>query len=335
MFNEMTMGQWTIMTVCAVVLDLIIGDPLAQIHPIVLIGRLIGFLTKKMNHGGARRFKGFVMWLVVVAGTMFCTAGLQYLTFLYLRPVFYLINVWLLAMTLAEKSLKQSVLDVADALHQNIEEARIKVGYLVGRDTTKLDADEIIRATVETTAENTIDGVLAPYFYMLIGIGVSYFVPFLNPTVFALVYKAVNTMDSMVGYKQEPFTDFGYYPAKIDDVFNYLPARLGSYMMMIGGALLGYDAGNALRIYQRDRWNHKSPNAGHPESVVAGLLHIRLGGDNVYFGEVVHKPTIGDADYPLAVSDIGQASTIMTTSEIVMVIVSTALFLAIGYAVGA
>ncbi len=334
MFNEMTMGQWTIMTVCAVVLDLIIGDPLAQIHPIVLIGRLIGFLTKKMNHGKSRRFKGFIMWVIVIAMTMLCVIAIQYFTFIHARPIFYFINVWLLAMTLAEKSLKQSVLDVADALHHSIEEARVKVGYLVGRDTTQLNADEIIRATVETTAENTIDGVLAPYFYMLIGIGVSHFVPFLNPTVFALIYKAVNTMDSMVGYKQEPYTDFGYYPAKIDDVFNYLPARLGSYMMIIGGAFLGYDAGNAVRIYRRDRWNHKSPNAGHPESVVAGLLRVRLGGDNIYFGEVVHKPTIGDSDYPLTVADIGQTSTIMVTSEIVMVILGTAIFLGISYAVG-
>ncbi len=334
MLNEMTIGQWTILTVCAVVLDLMIGDPLAQIHPIVLIGRLIGFLTKKMNHGGSRRIKDLIMWMIVITVTMMFVIVLQFLIFYHVRVVFYFINVWLLAMTLAEKSLKQSVLDVADALHQSIEEARIKVGYLVGRDTTQLNADEIIRATVETTAENTIDGVLAPYFYMLVGIGVSHFVPFLNPTVFAMVYKAVNTMDSMVGYKQEPYTNFGFYPAKIDDVFNYLPARLGSFMMIIAGAVLGYDVKNACRIYRRDRWNHKSPNAGHPESVVAGLLRIRLGGDNIYFGEVVHKPTIGDADYPLVVSDIGQTSTIMVMSEIVMVILGTVIFLGIGYALG-
>ena len=180
---------------------------------------------------------------------------------------------------------------------------------IVGRDTSVLDAAGVTRAAVETIAENTSDGVIAPMLYTAIG----------GP-VLGFVYKAVNTMDSMVGYIYEPYTDFGRCAAKIDDFFNWLPARIGSWFMLAAGRLLGYDTERGRKIYRRDRRNHKSPNSGHPESVVAGLLGVQLGGTNVYFGHVMKKPTIGDAVYPLSVKDITDTVGITAVSELMLMI---------------
>jgi len=325
MIYTQTAGWWMLLIFLAVLLDWFIGDPVWMPHPIVLMGIIIGRLTKWFNKGAAgwrRKAKGLFMWVLVIAITVALVLGVQYIAgqfhFFFLGAV----NLWLLSTALAEKSLKQAVMDVAKALKDgDLAEARLRVGYLCGRDTTHLEKGEIIRATVETTAENTVDGVLAPLFYMVVGVITSFWVPAINPVVLAMVYKAVNTMDSMVGYKQAPYTDFGFFPAQIDDVFNYFIARQGSYFMMVAGFFLGFSPTEANRIYIRDRYNHKSPNSAHPESVVAGLLGVQLGGTNIYFGEVVEKPTIGDAKNELSYEDIGDAVGIMKASEIVMMAV--------------
>lgn len=167
--------------------------------------------------------------------------AVQYIAYRLNIVLFYVVNLYLLSTTIAAKCLQEEVMKVYDALRdKDIPKARTMVGYLVGRDTQELQEGGIVRATVETTAENTIDGVLAPIFYMIIGVVLWVFVPFINPLLLAMLYKAVNTMDSMVGYVQEPYKDFGYFPAKIDDIANFVIARIGSWFMLIGGLFLGY-----------------------------------------------------------------------------------------------
>jgi len=328
-------GLWLAMVVVAVAVDWIVGDPPNLPHPIVAIGNLIGFLTRLLNKGNNRQLKGLLMWLVVIFISGSTMLVLQWLAYSVHRWVFIAVTTYFLATTLACNCLKQEVLKVANALKEsNLEKARKLLSYLVGRDTDQLSQGEIVRATVETTAENTVDGILAPLFYMIVGVLFSSFNEHLNPLVLAMVYKAVNTMDSMVGYIQEPYTEFGYFPAILDDVFNYPIARIGSIFMLIGGFLLGYDVQYAWKIFTRDAKNHKSPNAGYPEAAVAGLLQIQLGGDNTYFGHISHKPTIGDGKNPLVYQNIESAADMISTAETVMLVLVVAAFAIISYAIG-
>lgn len=248
--------------------------------------------------------------------------GLQWLLYSINIYLYIAFNLYLIVTALAAKTLAIEVQKVMTALMGgDIEVSRVQVGYLVGRDTSELKEKEIIRATVETTAENTIDGVLAPIFYLLLGALIP--VPWLNPVMLVMLYKATNTLDSMVGYVQEPYKDFGYASAKFDDLVNFIPARLGSIFMLVAGMFLGYTFNDGCRIFKRDRHNHKSPNSAHPESVVAGLLGIQLGGTNQYFGEILEKPTIGDAKSPLEILDIRETITIMYGSEVVLMVFAT------------
>lgn len=324
---------WLALILAAAALDWIVGDPRNIPHPIVWIGKLIGALTKKLNAGAdgrPRKARGLLMWFLVVGITGAVTVAVQWLALTIHVFVFFAVALWFLATTLAEKSLRQSVTAVSDALKAgDMKEARKQVGWLCGRDTTQLSEHEIIRATVETTAENTSDGIIAPLFYMIVGVIVCRWVWFLNPLTLAMCYKAVNTMDSMVGYIQEPYTDFGHFPANLDDVFNFIPARLTAVLMLFAGGLRGFDFKNGCRIYRRDRANHKSPNAGHPESATAGLLDIQIGGTNVYFGEVVVKPTMGDAAHDLSFQDIRDSLTIMLGAELVLLAAAAAVFCAL------
>jgi adenosylcobinamide-phosphate synthase len=324
---------WMLMILGAVALDWLIGDPANIPHPIVWIGKLIGRFTKLLNTApeekASSRAKGLLMWIAVIAITGAVTAGVQWLCLKIHFVLFIAVTVWFLGTTLAEKSLRQAVESVEAAVNKgNLASARQQVGYLCGRDTSALSEHEIIRATVETTAENTIDGVLAPLFYMFLGVILQHFVWFLSPLTLAMVYKAVNTMDSMTGYVQAPYTHYGYFPAKLDDAFNYLIARLGSWVMLASGGIIGDDFKNGRRIYKRDKGNHRSPNAGHPESAVAGLLHIQIGGTNIYFGQVVEKPTIGDADEPLSAAHIKKSLRIMTASEVGLAFLGAVIYVA-------
>lgn len=323
-------GIWFCLILGAAILDRLMGDPAGIPHPIVFIGKMIGFFTKKLNKGKARKFKGLILWLLTVIITATVVLAIQFVCYHTNIILFYIVNLYLLSTTLAAKCLKEEVMKVYDALQiRDLPKARTMVGYLVGRDTQELSEGGIIRATVETTAENTIDGVLAPIFYMVLGIVLWIFVPVLNPLVLAMVYKAINTMDSMVGYIQEPYKDFGYFPAKIDDVANLLIARLGSIFMIIGGYFLGYKASEGWRIFLRDRKNHKSPNSAHPESVVAGLLGIQLGGTNLYFGQTLEKPTIGDDKKGLVFENIKDTISIMYAGELVTMVVVCIAFMGI------
>ena len=193
------------------------------------------------------------------------------------------------------------------------EAARKAVSMIVGRDTAVLDRDGIIRAAVETVAENTSDGVTAPLFYMGLG-----------GTVGAFFYKSVNTMDSMIGYKDEKFADIGRFAAKLDDVLNYIPSRLTAFFMVIAAPISGLDGRNAFRIWRRDRRNHASPNSAQTESACAGALHLRLAGDAWYFGKLHKKPYIGDDDRPVETADIRRANKLMYVTSVFMLIISAA-----------
>lgn len=272
----------------AYILDLIIGDPKWLPHPVRWIGIYIAFLENRIRQIArtplTEKVGGLFLFFIIV-GTVF---GLSWL-FLYftyhLSPIAYsLFSVFIAYTTLSIKSLRQEASSVIHALENiSIDEARKKLSMIVGRDTQNLSEEEIYRAVVETVSENTSDGIIAPLFYLAIG-----------GAPLALAYKAVNTLDSMVGYKNETYKNLGWFSAKMDDIFNFIPARLTAILMVIASFLLRLDWENSLKIVWRDSRNHASPNAGWPEAAVAGALNCQLGGDNYYFGELVRKPLIGD-----------------------------------------
>ncbi|PKM58576.1 MAG: cobalamin biosynthesis protein CobD [Firmicutes bacterium HGW-Firmicutes-3] len=306
-------------------LDYLIGDPPNWPHPIIYIGKLITWLEKQLRkYGLATKFGGVILFIV----TLFITLGT--LTFIIGisgiggKVVEGIVIIYFLSSALAATCLKKEVMKVADALKNGtIEESRIALSYLVGRDTQTLSHESIIKGAVETTAENTIDGVIAPLFYMVIGLILD------CPVQMVFLYKTINTLDSMVGYIQEPYTQIGYVSAKMDDVFNLVPARLGSLLMLLSGIFLRLDVQNGLKIWKRDCRKHKSPNAGHPESVIAGLLGISLGGTHTYFSQVLEKPTIGDPIRIPEIHDIESTIKNMYVAEMMMVVLSGGLLLLI------
>ena len=291
---------------CAVLLDLLLGDPPNFPHPIKVMGSLIAFEEKLVRrfagNNNALRVGGGLLALTNILLAFALPAVLLWL----LRPysvLFHALNIYLLYTCLAARCLRDEALKIYQALGQGIDEARKRLAYIVGRDTAHLDEDEIIRATVETVAENASDGVIAPLLFAMLG-----------GAPLALCYKMINTMDSMLGYMNEKYRDIGFFPANIDDLANYLPARITGLLMNLA-SLFRFPVLRGLTIMLRDRNNHKSPNCGYPEAAVSGLLGVQLGGDNVYFGEVVKKPTIGDSVRPLERQDIARSCEIMFRAE--------------------
>ncbi|RBP41552.1 adenosylcobinamide-phosphate synthase CbiB [Garciella nitratireducens] len=306
---------------CAVVLDYLLGDPINWPHPIVYIGKVIAFYEKQIRKTMRNlKFGGILLVffsLITVIGSSHIILKLARKIHPILESFFILYFIYAL---LAAKCLHIESKKVYQKLQEGeVEQAREKISYLVGRDTSKLGLEEITRATIETVAENTIDGVIAPMFYGVIGFCLGY------PIEYMLFYKTVNTLDSMVGYIQQPYKDIGYASAKLDDILNYIPARIGSIFMILAGGMLGYDVKNAFSILKRDRRNHKSPNCAYPESAVAGLLHIQLGGSNIYFGQKLEKPTIGDKTRSFYPQDILSTIRIMYASQILFLVVSIGL----------
>ena len=280
-------------------LDLLLGDPAWMPHPVVLMGRCIekmeGFLRKTFSN---ELLAGALLATALPLGTLSLSALALWLCGL-VHPVLRLglEAVWCWQ-CLAVKSLGDEAERVRRALTSGtLEESRRTVGRIVGRDTEALTAEEVAKAAVETVAENFSDGVAAPLFYMLLG-----------GAPLALAYKAVNTMDSMVGYKNDRYRHFGRAAAKLDDGANFIPSRLAALAWIGGAAIAGQDAGNAWRIWRRDRRNHASPNPAQTESACAGALGVRLGGPARYFGKLYEKPTIGDALRPVEPEDIPRAN---------------------------
>ena len=295
-----------------VILDWIIGDPPNWPHPV----RFFGWWIRRLENFIRMTFKnlyigGLFLWIFALALPL---GILAMLNLMLPKIIFDVISVYLFFACLAAKCLKDEAMKVKKFIDADALEASQKeLGYLVGRDTKNLTKPQVLRGIVETVSENTVDGILAPIFYMFIGL------PLGLSVYFVVAYKIINTLDSMVGYKQAPYKEIGFVSAKVDDVFNYIPARLGSIMMLIAGAILRKDLKNGIKVLIRDRRNHKSPNCGYPEATTAGLLNIQLGGTNTYFGEVVVKPTIGDAKKILETSDIVASVQMIYVSEVLLI----------------
>lgn len=289
----------------AVMMDFIIGDPYGWPHPIIFIGKLIAWIDERLDK--RTKFEGFFLWASVLATSGLLAFGIEKALHLLPLPLGFILLSFCLSTMLSTKCLADEAKKVMALLEVNdIENARIQIGYLVGRDTRALDKEAITKACIETIAENTIDGSIAPLFYMIIGQ-----VFFGLPLTFAVMYKAINTLDSMVGYKNDRHANVGYVSAKVDDLANLLPARLGSLLMIIAGSVFRLDGRRACSVWLRDRYKHKSPNAGFPESVISGLLGIQLGGSHIYFGKRVEKPTIGDAVKAVEVSMIEKTNRVL------------------------
>ena len=305
-------------------LDCILGDPQGFPHPVIAIGKLISFLEKSLRkllpqNKGGETAAGAILWILTVTVSFLVPFAILYcagLVSYWLRLACQSIFCWQI---LAAKSLKTESMKVYTALKTGtIEDARRAVSMIVGRDTQQLDADAVTRAAVETVAENCSDGVIAPMLFFALGGG---------PLAFA--YKAVNTMDSMLGYVEMPYKNIGCVPAKMDDVFNFLPARISGIAMLLAGWLLGLNVSNGWKIFKRDRYNHASPNSAQTESVCAGLLGLRLAGDACYHGVLHKKPYIGDALRPICAEDIPLSCKLMYATAALMLLVCAACRLAL------
>ena len=299
------------------VIDLILGDPHGWPHPVIWIGKLISFLEKRFRKAfpktvGGERAAGACIWIV--------TAGVSLLLPLLVLRLCGRVSPWLrLALEsimcwqiLATKSLRDESMKVYKALKTgDLAASRYAVSMIVGRDTERLDEAGVTRAAVETVAENTSDGIVAPLIFMALG-----------GAPLGFFYKAVNTMDSMLGYVEEPYKNVGLVPAKLDDVFNWIPARVSALLMLLGGGLLGFDMKNGWRIFRRDRYKHASPNSAQTESVCAGLLGLRLAGDAWYHGVLHKKEYIGDELRPIEHEDIPRACRLLYATAVLALVLA-------------
>lgn len=309
------------------VLDLLIGDPHFIPHPVRLIGSLISFLDKRLNCDAKYNIsekklnlikykRGMLLVFTVIFATFTMSVIIivaAYSINLYAGVIAEAVMTWQI---LATKCLRVESMRVYDALRTDgVDAGRRAVSMIVGRDTSVLDEAGVTRAAVETIAENTSDGVIAPMLYTAIG----------GP-VLGFVYKAVNTMDSMLGYKNDKYMYFGRFAARLDDVVNFIPARISAYLMIAAAFICGrqFDGKNAYRIFKRDRFNHASPNSAQTESVCAGALRVQLAGDAVYFGKLVKKKYIGDGLHEIEYEDIKRANRLMYITAFLCELLSVA-----------
>lgn len=297
-------------------LDFLFGDPVWLYHPVRIMGNVISLLEKAVrkisrNSKPGLLIGGGLLWgLVIILFTGIPYGLLEILKSENEIAAFLLEMFWCYQL-LAAKSLKAESMKVYKKLKESdLEGARKAVSMIVGRDTANLDCEGITKATVETIAENTSDGVIAPLFYMLIG-----------GAPLGMLYKAINTMDSMLGYKDEKYLYIGRIAAKMDDVVNYIPARISAIMMVLAAFLCGLDWKNGWKIFLRDRYNHSSPNSAQTEAVCAGALDIQLAGDAWYFGKLYKKPYIGEPIRSIRIEDICQTNRLMYVTAIVTMII--------------
>ena len=303
------------------ILDWLMGDPYWLCHPVRFMGNMISALEARLRRlfpehlllaGGVLAGFMCLFWtLIPVLGFLGIYRGLLFFGIQrhWIYICLFVLESFFCGQLLAARSLQTESMKVCSALKEgDIEKARKAVSMIVGRDTAVLDRDGIARAAVETVAENTSDGVIAPFFFMAVfGLAGGFF------------YKAVNTMDSMVGYKNETYLLFGRAAAKLDDVVNWLPARLSGMLLTAAAWLLpGMDGKNAWRIFKRDRFNHASPNSAQGEAACAGALHLRLAGDAWYFGTLYKKPYIGDDDQPIRPDDIKGVCSLMFGAQVLL-----------------
>lgn len=290
------------------ILDLLIGDPDNPFHPVRGIGWLAAKLecTLRRTLNKSLKAAGLIVWILTIISTFLITYGIIFVCSQINKNLGILIQGIIIYFCISAKGLVVEGYKVINHLKEgNIEKARKQLSYIVGRDTASLDSKGIVRAVVETIAENMSDGVIAPLLFA----GVF-------GAAGAMTYKAVNTMDSMFGYKNDRYIEFGYFPAKLDDLFNYIPARITGILIILSSFVLRYDYKNSLRIYRRDRYNHTSPNSAHPEAAMAGALDIQLGGANYYFGKLVEKPVIGDKIKEIEIFHVGETARILYMSAV-------------------
>ena len=304
-------------------MDLIFGDPHWLPHPICLIGNMIGFLERNLRKllapNPTALLAGGALMVIIVLVVSFAVPY-------YILQLAEAVSPWLrfgletimFYQIFATKCLRDESMKVFTALDNNdLADARVKLSWIVGRDTKNLSAEEVTKGVVETVAENTADGIIAPMLYM-----------FLGGAPLAFLYKGINTMDSMVGYKNDKYLYFGRCAAKLDDLANLIPARIAGLVMIIAAFLVGLNGPGAWKIFWRDRYHHLSPNSAMTESVTAGALNIQLGGDHYYFGKLVHKETIGDDIRPVCPQDIMQANRLLYMTAVVsLILFATADFL--------
>ncbi len=299
--------EFSLFAVCiGFCLDLVFGEPHWLYLPIRLVGHLISGLERLLLRCLPRSQRGELLGgcLLAVLVTGITTSVAWSLLYLAGRMHSYArfaLEILMCYQILATKALRDETMKVYAALKEgDLPKARRAVSMVVGRDTDALSDVGVAKAAVETVAENASDGVVAPLLFLMLG-----------GAPLGFFYKAVNTMDSMVGYKNEKYLYFGRAAAKLDDLLNFIPARLSALLMVAAAALIGMDASNAWRIYRRDRFNHSSPNSAHTEAAAAGALHIQLAGDAYYFGKLHKKPTLGDADRPVEYEDIKRANCLL------------------------
>ena len=307
----------------AYVLDLIFGDPQNIIHPVQVIGKMISSGEKSLlekKYKSDRKYKffaGMILNITVIS----LTYGITYLIRRTSENsiILTVAEIYLMYTVFSINSLAREGNRVYNILKEgNIERARKDLSYLVSRDTGTMDEKMIIRSTMETISENTVDGIVAPMLYM-----------FLGGLPLSMTYKAINTFDSMVGYKNEKYMDFGKFSAKLDDVANFIPARVTGILIVISAMILGYDYKNSLKIFIRDRKNHSSPNSGHAEAGVAGALGVQFGGRVSYFGKEVDKPVIGDKIKDFELEDIKKNIKIMYAASFLSLVVFSVISLGI------
>ncbi|EDT76725.1 cobalamin biosynthesis protein [Clostridium butyricum] len=304
------------------ILDLLIGDPNNPFHPV----RGIGLLASKLETifrkllKNSLKIAGLIVWMITIILTFAITYGIIFVCMKINKYLGIIVQGIIIYFCISAKGLVVEGYKVIKYLNEgNIEKSRKQLSYIVGRDTESLDSKGITRAVIETIAENMSDGVIAPILFAgIFGAAGS------------MAYKAVNTMDSMFGYKNEKYIKFGYFPAKLDDLFNYIPARVTGILIIISSFFLKRDYKNSFKIYKRDRYNHTSPNSAHPEAAMAGALDIQLGGANYYFGKIVEKPVIGDKIKDIEINDVKKTAEILYLSAvmgfILMVIIKVIIY---------
>ena len=304
------------------ILDLIFGDPHSLPHPICLIGNFISFLERNLRKifgfsNNGLLFGGGVLVLVVISTCFALPYALLYLAGMVNPWLAFALETLMFYQIFATKCLRDESMKVYYALQKgDLDEARLMLSWIVGRDTKNLSEAEVTKGAVETIAENTADGIVAPMFYM-----------FLGGAPLAFLYKGINTMDSMVGYKNEKYLYFGRCAAKLDDVANFIPARITGLLMIGAAYFLNLDVQGAWKTFWRDRYNHLSPNSAMTESVAAGALNIQLGGGHFYFGKWVHKDTIGDDIRPVKAEDIVTTNNLLYMTAVLSLILFTLIYL--------
>ena len=298
-------------------LDLLIGDPAWLPHPVVGFGKMIAFGEHRLNKGTHRKLKGALMAIIYIIGIFVAVWFLRTILSSHLSPLAtHLFDTVVIFFCLAGTTLIREVRQVFLALDRSLDEGRKQVARIVGRDTSALSAQEVRTAALETLAENLSDGVIAPLFWFAI-LGV--------PGM--LAYKMVNTLDSMIGYKTDRYRDFGCWAAHIDDIANYIPARLTALLMILPSLFTLHFS--LFTFVRQNGRNHASPNSGYPEAALAGILNCRFGGPHYYFGQLFDKPFIGTNERPLTTDDMKKAVQINRTAEVLMVVIVSCWLLAI------